>query len=116
MEEAAKSRTVSGWAVVIVVVVSAVLVGLMLLLPAVGLPLNILGTAYVALGFGGRAVMLVGSMGPLVEAAVNRSCLVAVVLGTVCFEPFEVRIWVAAVAMLLWITLELLEARLAAQR
>lgn len=95
----------------LVVVFTFALVGVMILLEGVGLSLAILGTFVLALGLGGRIVLLLGRLHPIAEASVTRCCYVAAALGALCFEPWSTRIWVAAVALAVMVLLDYLEYR-----
>lgn len=95
----------------LVVVFTFALVGVMILLDSVGLSLVILGTFLLALGLGGRIVLLLGKLHPIAEASVARCCYAAAALGALCFEPWEIRIWVGAVALALMVVLDYLEYR-----
>lgn len=95
----------------LVIVFTFALVGVMILLEGVGLSLAILGTFILALGLGGRIVLLLGKLHPIAEASVARCCYVAAALGALCFEPWGTRIWVAAVALSVMVLLDYLEYR-----
>lgn len=100
-----------GWSSVVIIIGTVVLAALMLLLVPVA-PLPILGTAMIALGVGGRAVMLVGQLKPSTEAVVIGLCYSSVVLGTQCFEPLSTRIIVAAVALLVLLVMDAIDSRI----
>lgn len=100
-----------GWSSVIIIVGTIVIAALMLLLVPVT-PLAILGTAMIALGFGGRTVMLVGHLKASTEAVVIGLCYSTVVLGTQCFEPLTTRIIVAAVALLILLVIDAIDSRI----
>ncbi|MGO1487928.1 MAG: hypothetical protein ACTHWA_05140 [Arachnia sp.] len=106
-----------GWSSVITIVGTTVLAFLMLLLIQVPTfqemtPLVVLGTAMIALGFGGRVVMLVGQLKATTEAVVIGLCYSIVVLGTMCFEPLSTRIIVAAVALLILLIIDAIDSRI----
>lgn len=88
----------------------------MLLLSYINLDLAIMGTFILALGFGGRIVMMLGSLHPIAEASVTRCCYIAAALGALCFEPWDVRIWVAGVALALMAVLDYIEYRVKGKR
>ncbi|MGO1383243.1 MAG: hypothetical protein ACTHU1_00410 [Arachnia sp.] len=106
-----------GWSSVITIVGTTVLAFLMLLLIQVPTfqemtPLVVLGTAMIALGFGGRVVMLVGQLKATTEAVVIGLCYSIVVLGTMCFDPLSTRIIVAAVALLILLIIDAIDSRI----
>lgn len=108
-----------GWSSVIIIIGTVVLAALMLLLiqiPAFDepTPLVVLGTAMIALGFGGRTVMLVGRLKVQTEAVVIGLCYSAVVLGTMCFEPLTTRIIVGAIALLILLIIDAIDSRITA--
>ncbi len=104
-----------GWSSVIIIIGTILIAALMLLLvPVVQLP--ILGTAMIALGMGGRIVMLVGSLKVQTEAVVIGLCYSAVVLGAMCFEPLTTRIIVATVALLILLVIDAIDARITASK
>lgn len=103
-------------AALLVIVVSFALVGLMMLLNYVNLDLAILGTFILALGFGGRIVMMLGNLHPIAEASVTRCCYIATALGALCFEPWSVRLWVAGVALAVMAVLDYIEYRVKGKR
>ncbi len=110
-----------GWSSVIIIVGTIVLAGLMLLLIQVptfqeATPLVVLGTAMIALGFGGRVVMLVGQLKASTEAVVIGLCYSIVVLGTLCFEPLATRIIVAGVALLVLLVIDAIDSRIVTSR
>ncbi|MDO5735274.1 MAG: hypothetical protein Q4P15_02240 [Propionibacteriaceae bacterium] len=110
-----------GWSSVITIVGTIVLAALMLLLIQVPtfqqqIPLVVLGTAMIALGFGGRVVMLVGRLKASTEAVVIGLCYSIVVLGTLCFEPLSTRIIVAGVALLILLLIDAIDSRLLTSR
>lgn len=110
-----------GWSSVIIIIGTIVLAALMLLLIQVPtfqerLPLVVLGTAMIALGFGGRVVMLVGQLKASTEAVVIGLCYSIVVLGTMCFEPLSTRIIVAAIALLILLVIDAIDSRLVTTR
>lgn len=100
----------------LVIVVTFALVGLMVLLGSVGLQLIIIGTFLLALGLGGRIVMMLGKLHPIAEATVTRCCYIATALGAMCFEPWSVRIWVGAVALAVMVLLDYVEYRVKGSR
>lgn len=107
-----------GWSSVIIIIGTSVLAALMLLLIQIPAfedptPLVVLGTAMIALGFGGRIVMLVGSLKVQTELVVIGLCYAAVVLGTMCFEPLTTRIIVGTVALLVLLIIEAIDSRIA---
>lgn len=103
-------------ATLLVIVVAFALVGLMILLHYINLDLAILGTFILALGFGGRIVMMLGNLHPIAEASVTRCCYIATALGALCFEPWDVRIWVAGVALAVMAVLDFVEYRVKGKR
>lgn len=110
-----------GWSSVIIIVGTIVLTALMLLLIQVPTfqeptPLVVLGTAMIALGFGGRVVMLVGQLKASTEAVVIGLCYSIVVLGTLCFEPLSTRIIVAGVALLILLIIDAIDSRIITSR
>ncbi len=110
-----------GWSSVITIVGTIVLAFLMLLLIQVPTfqeptPLVVLGTAMIALGFGGRVVMLVGQLKAATEAVVIGLCYSIVVLGTMCFEPLSTRIIVAGVALLILLIIDAIDSRILTSR
>lgn len=110
-----------GWSSVITIVGTIVLAFLMLLLIQVptfqeNTPLVVLGTAMIALGVGGRLVMLVGQLKASTEAVVIGLCYSIVVLGTMCFEPLSTRIIVAGVALLILLIIDAIDSRILASR
>jgi len=110
-----------GWSSVITIVGTIVLAFLMLLLIQVptfqeSTPLVVLGTAMIALGVGGRLVMLVGQLKASTEAVVIGLCYSIVVLGTMCFEPLSTRIIVAGVALLILLIIDAIDSRILASR
>lgn len=110
-----------GWSSVITIVGTIVLAFLMLLLIQVPTfqeptPLVVLGTAMIALGFGGRVVMLVGQLKASTEAVVIGLCYSIVVLGTLCFEPLATRIIVAGVALLILLIIDAIDSRIITSR
>ncbi len=110
-----------GWSSVITIVGTIVLAFLMLLLIQVptfqeATPLVVLGTAMIALGIGGRVVMLVGQLKASTEAVVIGLCYSIVVLGTLCFDPLSTRIIVAGVALLLLLIIDAIDSRIITSR
>lgn len=110
-----------GWSSVIIIIGTIVLAALMLLLIQIPAfedptPLVVLGTAMIALGFGGRIVMLVGSLKIQTELVVIGLCYSAVVLGTMCFEPLTTRIVVAAIALLILLIIDAIDSRIDASK
>ena len=110
-----------GWSSVITIVGTIVLAFLMLLLIQVptfqeATPLVVLGTAMIALGIGGRVVMLVGQLKASTESVVIGLCYSIVVLGTLCFEPLSTRIIVAGVALLLLLIIDAIDSRIITSR
>lgn len=110
-----------GWSSVIIIIGTIVLAALMLLLIQVptfqeSTPLVVLGTAMIALGFGGRVVMLVGQLKPSTEAVVIGLCYSTVVLGTLCFEPLSTRIIVAGIALLILLVIDAIDSRILTSR
>ena len=110
-----------GWSSVITIVGTIVLAFLMLLLIQVPTfqettPLVVLGTAMIALGIGGRVVMLVGQLKASTESVVIGLCYSIVVLGTLCFEPLSTRIIVAGVALLLLLIIDAIDSRIITSR
>lgn len=110
-----------GWASVITIVGTIVIAALMLLLIQVptfqeSTPLVVLGTAMIALGFGGRVVMLVGQLKASTESVVIGLCYSAVVLGSQCFEPLTTRIIVAGVALLILLIIDAIDSRIVASK
>ena len=106
-----------GWSSVIIIVLAA----LMLLLIQVPTfqeptPLVVLGTAMIALGFGGRVVMLVGQLKASTEAVVIGLCYSIVVLGSQAFEPMSTRIIVAGVALLVLLVIDAIDSRIISSR
>ena len=100
----------------LVIVVTFAVVGLMLLLHSVGLSLVILGTFVLALGLGARIVMMLGRLNPIAEAMITRCGYVATALGAMCFEPWDVRLWVGAVALTIMVLLDYVEYRVKGSR
>ena len=110
-----------GWASVIIIIGTVVLAALMLLLIQIPAfqeetPLVVLGTAMIALGFGGRIVMLVGRLKVQTEAVVVGLCYTAVVLGALCFDPLTTRIIVAAIALLILLIIDAIDSRITASK
>ncbi len=100
----------------LVIVFTFALVGIMILLESVDLQLAIVGTFVIALGLGGRIVLLLGKLHPIAEASVTRCCYVAAALGAMCFEPWGIRIWVGAVALAVMVLLDYIEYRAKGRR
>ena len=110
-----------GWSSVIIIVGTIVIAALMLLMIQVPTfqettPLVVLGTAMIALGFGGRVVMLAGQLKPSTEAVVIGLCYSIVVLGSQCFEPLSTRIIVAGVALLILMVIDAIDSRIITSR
>ena len=110
-----------GWSSVIIIIGTIVLAALMLLLIQVPTfqeptPLVVLGTAMIALGFGGRVVMLVGQLKASTEAVVIGLCYSIVVLGSQAFEPMSTRIIVAGVALLVLLVIDAIDSRIVKSR
>lgn len=110
-----------GWSSVIIIIGTIVLAALMLLLIQIPTfqkptPLVVLGTAMIALGFGGRVVMLVGQLKASTEAVVIGLCYSIVVLGTQCFEPLSTRVIVAGVALLVLLVIDAIDSRILTSR
>ncbi|MGV8845240.1 hypothetical protein [Tessaracoccus sp.] len=116
-----RSPRAFGWSSVIIIVGTIVLAALMLLLIQVPTfqeptPLVVLGTAMIALGFGGRVVMLVGQLKASTEAVVIGLCYSIVVLGSQSFDPLSTRIIVAGVALLVLLVIDAIDSRIISSR
>ncbi len=110
-----------GWSSVIIIVGTIVIAAIMLLMIQVPTfqettPLVVLGTAMIALGFGGRVVMLAGQLKPSTEAVVIGLCYSTVVLGSQCFDPLSTRIIVAGVALLILMIIDAIDSRIITSR
>ncbi len=110
-----------GWSSVIIIIGTIVLAALMLLLIQIPAfedptPLVVLGTAMIALGFGGRIVKLVGNLKIQTELVVIGLCYSAVVLGTMCFEPLTTRIIVGGIALLILLIIDAIDSRIESGR
>ncbi len=116
-----RSPRAFGWSSVIIIVGTLVIAALMLLMIQVPTfqettPLVVLGTAMIALGFGGRVVMLAGQLKPSTEAVVIGLCYSIVVLGSQCFDPLSTRIIVAGVALLILMVIDAIDSRIITSR
>lgn len=96
---------------VLVITVALALAGVMVLLDMAGLDLEILGSFVLALAVGGRIVQMLGRLGGVAAASLTRWCYIATALGALCFEPWSLRIWVAAVALSVMAVFDYIEYR-----
>lgn len=100
-----------GWWTLVVALGTLVIAAVVWLLSLAGAPMMIVGTALIALGFGGRIVMIVGKLQPAVEQAVIGLCYAAAVFGALCFDGLITRIVVAAVTLVVFMVVDVVDAR-----
>lgn len=111
--QATHVRATFGWWTLVVALGTLALAAVVWLLSLAGAPMAIVGTALIALGFGGRVVMIVGKLRPAVEQSVAGLCYASAVLGALCFDGLITRVVVAAITLVVFMIVDVVDARVA---